>query len=174
MRRILSLALSTLLLLTLIAGCTKPDGSGKELTVEDRTKLYKDALESVLNDRVGTGQPPLVTGDDVPEFTFELLGVKPEDLSAFAIDVALINISAYGIVIAYPAEGKSDAVMESLKEYIAGQKQSFENYLPNQYEVAKNAKLERLDDGTFLLVMSEGQDEIFTSLKAAINEGVAK
>ena len=173
MKRILSLSLSIVMLLTLAVSCAKPDGDKpKELTIEERTTLYKEALEGALTGEIGSGQPPLVTGDDVPEFTFEVLGVKPEDLTAFAMDISLMNIRAYCVAAVYPAEGKSDAVTEALKGYIANQKQSFENYLPDQYEAAKNAKLEKLDDGTLLLVMCQGQDEVFTSIKSAINEGM--
>ena len=178
MKRILSLSLSIVMLLTLAVGCTKsdsgkPDGGSKpkELTVEERTTLYKNALESAIKEPLGTGRPPLVTGDEVEGITFDFLGIKPEDLSVFALDIALINIRAYGIAAVYPAEGKSDAVMEALKGYIENQKQSFENYLVDQYEIAKNAKIEKLDDGTILMVMCEGQDEVFTAIKSAINEG---
>ncbi len=166
MKRNLSLALSALLLLALVVACTKQDGDTPE-----RTDLYKTALEGVLTDEVGTGQPPAVTGDEVASYALEMLGVSTEDLTAYAMDISLMNIRAYGIAAVYPAEGKSDAVMESLKDFIDRQKQSFENYLPDQYEVAKNAKIEKLDDGTILMVMSKGQEQIFTTLKAAINEG---
>lgn len=173
MKRIISLALSTLLLLAVAAGCTKQgdDNSAKTLTTQERTDLYKKALEGALTDDVGTGQPPAVTGDEISPFVFETLGVSEKDLSAFAIDLSLMNVRAYAVAAIYPAEGKSDMVMESLKGFIDRQKQSFEYYLADQYEIAKNAKIEKLDDGTILLVMCAGQDKIFTSIKAAINEG---
>ena len=40
--------------------------------------------------------------------------------------------------------------------------------LADQYEVALNAKLETLDDGTIVMVMCEGQDEVFDAIVSAI------
>ena len=41
----------------------------------------------------------------------------------------------------------------------------------DQYEVASNAKLETLEDGTVLMVMCENQDTVFDAIAAAIQEG---
>lgn len=51
------------------------------------------------------------------------------------------------------------------------QKQSFEQYLADQYDIANNARLETLEDGTILLVMCEGQDQVFTAIRSAIEAG---
>ena len=45
-----------------------------------------------------------------------------------------------------------------------------EQYLAAQYEVAKNARLETLEDGTLLLVMSEGQDALFDAIRDSIEK----
>ena len=173
MKRILSLSLSIVMLLTLAVGCTKPDGGNKpkELTAEERTTLYKNAIEDALGAENADRMPPLSKGDDVPDMYFEVLGVKKEDIDAFSMAISLMNVQAFGIAAVYPAEGKSDVVLEGLKGFMDRQKQSFENYLGDQYEIAKNAKIEKLDDGTILMVMCEGQDEVFSAIKSAINEG---
>ena len=72
----------------------------------------------------------------------------------------------------YPAAGKSDAVLEGLNAFIDRQKQSFEQYLADQYEIASNARLETLEDGTILLVMCEDQDAVFDAIRDTI-EGAA-
>ena len=46
-----------------------------------------------------------------------------------------------------------------LEAFVAAQQQSFQSYLPDQGEIADNAILKTLDDGTIILVMSEGWDE---------------
>ena len=48
------------------------------------------------------------------------------------------------------------------------QKQSFEQYLADQYEVASAARLETLADGTVLLVMCQDQDGVFDAIRDAI------
>lgn len=54
--------------------------------------------------------------------------------------------------------------------FVDQQKQNFEQYLADQYDIANAAKVETLEDGTILLVMSEGQDAIFDSIKDALSQ----
>ena len=60
---------------------------------------------------------------------------------------------------------------QALQDYIDRQQQNFEMYLQDQYEVAKNAKLETLKDGTILMVMCEDQDTVFNAISTAIEQG---
>ena len=84
--------------------------------------------------------------------------------------MSMMNVKAYGIAAVMPAEGKEEAVTEALQGYIDRQQQSFETYLADQYEVAKNARLETLEDGTVLMVMCEDQDTIFDGISSSILE----
>ena len=153
--------LPLLLLLALLAGCGT-SSQPSALTAEERTQLYQTAIESArdaeMNEAIGILTD---TGDDMADVIFELLGVTAADMSAFALSVSPMNIKAYGIAAIYPAAGKSDAVLEGLNAFIDRQKQSFEQYLADQYEIASNARLETLEDGTILLVMCEDQDAVF-------------
>ena len=45
---------------------------------------------------------------------------------------------------------------------------SFETYLADQYEIAKNAKLETRDDGTSIMVMCENADAVYEAIVAAL------
>lgn len=164
--------LPLLLLLALLAGCGT-SSQPSALTAEERTQLYQTAIESArdaeMNEAIGILTD---TGDDMADVIFELLGVTPADMSAFALSVSPMNIKAYGIAAIYPAAGKSDAVLEGLNAFIDRQKQSFEQYLADQYEIASNARLETLEDGTILLVMCEDQDAVFDAIRDTI-EGAA-
>lgn len=170
MKRILPLFLAVALLTASLSGCAGKGGSGESLTTEKRTELYKTAIESARDTKANSDRPLSVTGEEVPEIIFEMLGITKDDLSAYAMYVSAMNIQAYAVTALYPAEGKSETVMTGLQDFIDRQKKSFENYLADQYEIARNAKIEKLDDGTILLVMCEGQDEIFSSIKSAINK----
>ena len=157
--------LPLLLLLALLAGCGT-SSQPSALTAEERTQLYQTAIESArdaeMNEVIGILTD---TGDDMADVIFELLGVTAADMSAFALSVSPMNIKAYGIAAIYPAAGKSDAVLEGLNAFIDRQKQSFEQYLADQYEIASNARLETLEDGTILLVMCEDQDAVFDAIE---------
>lgn len=176
MKRTFSLSLAALMLVVSLAACAPAGNSGgdngKELTSEERTTLYKNAIEGARDEQLNTDFPLMSTGDaDIPDMLFELLGVTKDDFQSFSMYVSMMNVQAYAVVAAYPAADKSDAVMKGLQEFIERQKQSFDMYLADQYEIASNAKLEKLADGTILLVMCEGQDDVFTSIKTAIESG---
>ena len=99
---------------------------------------------------------------------FDLLGLNADDMDAFALSASLMNVRAYGIAAVYPAQGREEAVREGLEGFIDRQKQSFEQYLADQYDVAANARLETLEDGTVLLVMCQDQDAVFDKIRDAI------
>ena len=61
---------------------------------------------------------------------------------------------------------------QGLNAFIDRQKQSFEQYLADKYEIASNARLETLEDGTILLVMCEDQYAVFDAIRDTI-EGAA-
>ena len=98
----------------------------------------------------------------------ELMGLTAEDVTAYAISTSMMMVHAYGIAAIMPAEGKEETVNNGLKAFIEQKQQAFEMYLPDQYENAKNAKLETLADGTVLMVMTAEQDTVFDAIKAAI------
>lgn len=168
MKRAISLALAILMLVAALSGCTDGTTPGKQLTTEERTQLYKTAIEGARDDELNQYTPVISQATEEEEYRLMLLGLSAEDMSAFGAAVSMMNVKAYGIAAVYPAEGRADAVKEGLQSFIDRQKQSFEQYLADQYEVAKNAKLETLSDGTILLVMCENQDEVFDSIKSAI------
>lgn len=166
---ILTLPLAALVLLT---GCGKQTETKTELTAAERTQLYRTAIEGArdqeLNDAVG-----VVTSasEDQGQAVFDALGLKAEQVEACALSVSMMNVKAYGIAAIYPAEGWEEAVRNSLNDFIVRQKENFQQYLPDQYEIASKARLETLKDGTILLVMCEDQDRVFEDIRTAVEAG---
>lgn len=162
------LTVCVLLISLLLTGC----GAKKQETTlsrEERTGLYESAIESARDEATNEAVPLIDDADDdAAQMVFDLLGVTPEDMSAYAISVSLMNVKAYAIAAIYPAAGKEDAVLESLRRFVSSQQQSFKEYLADQYEIAVNTRLETLEDGTVLLVMSENQDALFDSIRDTI------
>ena len=159
-----------LLSLSLLCGCAgKP--AEKTLTPEERTQLYQTAIKSARDEETNQTVGIITSADDeLAEIVFELLDVKAEDMTAYALAVSPVNIKAYGVAAIFPAAGKEDAVRDGLGEFIDRQKESFQQYLADQYDIAREARLETLEDGTVLLVMCENQDAVFDSIRDAIEQ----
>lgn len=173
MKRLLSLSLAVLMALSLLTGCGggKPAEESKapEKTPEELTQLYADAINASGSEMVQYN--PVVSEakeDDGSAMLLELLGLKAEDLTAFGLSVSMMNVKAYAIALVRPAPDKEETVKEALKGFIEVQKSNFERYLEDQYEIAKAARLETLNDGTILLVMCEDQDTVFDTIRDAV------
>lgn len=169
MKRLTAIALVLALALT---GCAGKKSNEKTLSPAERTQLYETAISAARDEEINRIQPILTSAEEGDaELIFTLLGVTLEDMSAYALSVSLMNVKAYAIAAIYPAAGKEDTVLEGLRSFVGSQIQSFERYLPDQYEIAVNARLETLEDSTVLLVMCEDQDAVFDAISDAILKG---
>lgn len=167
MKKILSFALAMSILV--LSGCSQQTQSGAEKTPEELTTLYAESITEFGGEMVEYN--PVVT--EVEEDTdsamlLEAMGLNTEDMTAFAFSSSMMNVKAYGIAAVMPAEGKEEDVKAALQSFIDGKQSSFEFYLEDQYEVACNARLETLDDGTVLMVMTEDQDTVYDGISSAI------
>ena len=178
MKKLFTLALVAALAVSVLAGCGSSDqneSGGSDTSVsqtkspEELTNLYKEAITANGGEMVEYN--PVISEakeDDGSAMLLEMMGLKQEDMTAFGISTSMMNVKAYGIAAVMPAEGKEESVKAALQGFIDQKCTEFESYLVDQLEVAQNAKLETLADGTVLMVMTEGQDEVFTAISAAI------
>lgn len=95
----------------------------------------------------------------------QMLGLAEEDVAEAAFSVSLMNVQSYGLAIVKPADGREAAVTEGLQVFIDSQKAAQENYLADQYAIAKAARLDTVKSGEVVLVMCENQDTVFSAVK---------
>ena len=166
MKRVLTAALA--LAIVVLAGCSSQQ-TDTQRTPEELTQVYADAITANGGEMVEYN--PVITQaseDDMSAMMLTSLGLSQDNMDAFALSMSLMNTQAYTIAAVMPKASQEAAVMDALQAYIENTQRSFENYLPGPYEVASNAKLEQLSDGTILLVMCENQDEVFSAIQSAI------
>ena len=171
MKKIFALALALTLSLSVLTGCSgQEDNKTPDKTPEELAQLYSDAITPNGGEMAEYNPPFTQEGldEDMNTMILESMGLVKEDMTAFAVSGSMMNVKAYGIAAVMPAEGKEEAVQEGLQSFIDRQKSSFETYLVDQYEVAKSARLEKLSDGTILMVMCEDQDTVFDAISAQI------
>ena len=115
--------------------------------------------------------PNELTGEEsagMISMMLQILGLDTGSLDAYAFSISLMNVRAYAIGVFKPAEGRSDEIMAALEEYVSLQQQSFEQYLEDQYTIAKGALLRTLPGGEIVLVMSEGAPDIMSALEESL------
>lgn len=164
MKRRLFLVLALVLAL---CGCTGQPSATK--TPEEYTQSYQDAITAARgqgeNDAIAIITSP---EDELSQLIFTMLDLADEDMSAYALSISPVNIRAYGVALAMPASGKEDTVRKGFEGFVENQKQSFKNYLEDQYAVAQAAKVETLEDGTVVLVMCEDQGTVLENIKKSL------
>ena len=170
MKKMFALAMVAVMALTLLVGCAGGSTGGSSAgakTPEELKTLYTDANTANGGEMVEYN-PVFSEATEENAMLLEMLGLKEEDMMAFAASVSMMNVKAYGIAAVMPAEGKTEAVREALQGFIDQKQMEFEFYLADQYDVAKNARLETLEDGTVLMVVCEDQDTVFDNISKAI------
>ncbi len=169
MKRILSLLLAALFLGSALSACSPQEPEKPPLTAQERTQLYQTAIEDAAGPSANSFVEIVTSSEDeMAEMILMMLGLEEEDMSAFALAISPVNVQAYGIAAIYPAQGKEDDVLEALNGFIDNQKESFQQYLEEEYETASNTRLETLEDGTVLMVMVQEQDTVFDAIRDAI------
>ena len=165
--------LPLLLVLSFATSCTSTQQAQETaMSNEARTQLYQSAIEEARDQELNESMSVLTSSEDeTAELLFSMLGVSGEDMQAFALSVSPMNVKAYGIAAIYPAAGKEQTVLDGLNGFIDQQKQNFELYLADQYDIANQARLETLNDGTILMVMCPDQDTVFDAIRAKIETG---
>ncbi|WP_394964083.1 DUF4358 domain-containing protein [Candidatus Allofournierella excrementigallinarum] len=180
MKRIFSLMAVCLLALGLAACGSSPASSGEPkdyvaiLTGARPAKDNEDLVIFHLKDGAYTatgGYAGELTEEDIASqgaMCLQVLGLAEEDVEEAAFSVSMMNVQSYGLAIVKPAEGRQAAVTEGLQAFIDSQKAAQENYLADQYAIAKAARLDAVKSGEVVLVMCAEQDAVFSSIKDAL------
>lgn len=179
-KRILSLALTALALLAL-AGCGKTGDSSPVRQPKDYVGILGSARSDDENEAFAivhgkTGETTTMTGlsgDEAASMSamaLETFGLDETLCSEYALSISLMNVHAYGVGIFLPAAGKADAVKQAAETYVAAQVKAQQNYLPDQYEIAKSAVVEQVPSGEIVLAMCEDADEVAARIQKALAE----
>lgn len=170
MKKVFALALAAAMTLIVLGGCSAKPAAQENKTPEELTQTYADAITAHGGEMVEYN-PVISEHSEENDMLLETLGLTAEDMTAFGVSTSMMNVKAYGIAAVMPAEGREEAVKTALQGFIDQKRTEFETYLPDQYEVAQNAKLETLADGTVLMVMCEDSATVFDAISSAIQEG---
>ena len=138
-------------------------------TPEESTSALADAITAARSDEENEAYAVMSDKDAIEDMYYTSVGFTAADVDEIAMSISLINVKAYGIVVVKPAEGCEETVKAGLRSFIDTQCKNFENYLADQYEIAKNAKLETLEDGTIVMVICENADTVYESIVSALS-----
>lgn len=186
MKQLLTAAAAASLALFALVGCggkdTASSGSAgakdyAQIIHDARTDEYNEAMMILSSDGEGAltaidGPAADMTEDDIKaqaeNFILPMLGLEEGDYESFAASVSTMNVRSYGIAIVKPAEGKAGDVQTALENYVTSQQLSMQNYLADQYEIAKAATVTTVPSGEVVLVCCEDSDTVLAAIEEAL------
>lgn len=183
MKKFLIAVLAASMALLALAGCG-PTASGAS-EPKDYSQIIHDARPAEENENMlilstdGAGGFTAIDGysadmtaDDfksqAENFVLPMLGLEEGDYESLAASVSLMNVRSYAVAIVKPAEGKTETVQQALEDYVTGQQQSMQNYLADQYEIAKAATVTTVPTGEVVLVCCENSADVLASIEDAL------
>ena len=158
------------------AGDTMSEGQRYAYAIRDARPAEDNEYSEIACGDAG-GEPMLavnpndMSAEDAAssiQMMLDTMGTDPATLDAYAFSMSMMNVRAYAIGVFKPAEGQAEAVQAAVESYVSLQRKSFENYLADQYEVAKGALIKTLPGGEIVLVMSEGAADIMANLEKTL------
>lgn len=123
--------LSVLLIVLLLVGCSATNSSDKIALSDVETKIIdlKDSSGDYLFDSLFTlGDAELVAN-----------GFDSAILQEYLFQIPLINVEANMYLILKPVAGKESDVDAQIQNYVTSYNDLWSTYLPDQYDMVKNA-----------------------------------
>ncbi len=159
MKKILLSLVSAVIIASLFVGCSPNNSSsttGANINIKDTiTSVYNDKMNGADNWLTDTDQTALA----------QTYGMNFDNIEEFYGKVPMMNVHSTAVIGAKAKPGKASEVKKELEKYHTQTGKNFETYLPDQYEITKNAKYVEKGDYVFL-VMSENVDDVYNAIQS--------
>lgn len=153
--------ISLLLAITLLfSSCTKSNTKTLDLA---QAVANIDALTSVEN---GEDYPLFAMVVDIDDATAAANNIDLSLLEDYAIRLPMVIVKANLYIIAKPVEGKEEEAKAMFEEFMLTQERTWENYLPDQYQLVMN-RMETEIDGYLIYIISSDNDAVLQAIKNA-------
>lgn len=165
MKKIISVIMAAILSMSLLTAC----GGGNEATAS----YDVNEVLTTITDAVPLAMP----GEVTEEYLTIMMGLDMADVANYAGMMAMVNVSADCVVVIEAAEGKIDTVKAALENTKQSIVNSFELYLPDQFEKAKAGRIVVKGNYAVLAIAGDnetiadkGVEEAYKAVDAAIEE----
>ena len=125
-------------------------------TMEMKSGESVHSVVTRINDEIGIAMPADVDDTALKEVFY----VNPADVEAYAGKFAMVMTSSDNVVAVKAKEGKAEDVASALERRLEDVKNSFEQYLPEQFAKAEKGAVIRKGDYVFLLIVGQLDDTI--------------
>lgn len=144
-----------------------PASSGPYGSSADYKAVIEAARPAELNDLAMYG---IVTSPNDPLYAqiFDTYELVADDYERYAVSAGTVITLSYGVFIILPKEGMHDTVMAQVEGFVEQQQKAMENYLQDQYEIAKAAIIKTAPTGEILLAMCPDAETVMSNMEAGL------
>lgn len=120
--------------------------------------------DTVINKIKETKTPVFGMLMEVPtESIKDTLNIETTDVEEFLMRMPMMMTQSSTYIIVKPAEGKEEVVENAINEYMTKLENQWATYLPDQYELVKNRKVEKIGD-YLVYIVSSNNDLVFNTI----------
>lgn len=189
MKKFLSLALVLALSCSILAGCSSKneqvdnvdtnnevvdtgdtDNSGEvaapEVTVGSANERLKYIINNAIQDEELIEAFPVETTNE--NLVLDFLGLSEDRVDEYAVTWSRMNVHAYMVAVMKPSVSNEEIVKDALQDYKESMIKSFEQYLVDQLEIAKNAEVFE-HNGYIVLVMCADSTDVANRIKDGLD-----
>ena len=120
--------------------------------------------DAVINKIKQTKTPVFGMLTEVPKSDMkDLLSIEETDVEEFLMKMPTMMVQSDTYIIVKPVDGKEEVVENALNEYMTKLENQWSTYLPEQYELVKNRKVEKIGD-YLIYIVSSNNDLVFNTI----------
>jgi len=93
----------------------------------------------------------------------DTLNIEATDVEEFLMRMPMMMTQSSTYIIVKPVDGKEEVVENAINEYMTKLENQWATYLPDQYELVKNRKVEKIGD-YLVYIVSNNNDLVFNTI----------
>lgn len=156
-----SLSVLSFMLALTLAGCaSKPDSQGQ-------ANVNLDDIAGAVSKKIESGDIAMGMGMPLDDASLkDLYDIDASNLEAYHVEIPMMNVHASEYAMFKVKEGHMDEVKKGVEYRIEALKQTWSQYLPDQYAFVKNYKTYETGNYYFM-VINEDPEAVLKVIKDA-------
>ncbi|MBR5495921.1 MAG: DUF4358 domain-containing protein [Oscillospiraceae bacterium] len=171
-KKIISVALSLVVALSLFAGCGKSDkdvtnGDNMQSDVASSSSATMKKVHEQIKEAYGEDYLATMNITDKTQVS-EMFGVNEADIDEFIVDIPMMSAHVDKFVAIKAKQGREQAVENALNTYLENEKQNNTNYPVNMPKI-NSAQVVRKGDIVYLTMLGRSNDNLEATADELMN-----
>ena len=167
MKKLLTLLSIAVCCITFLSACGSKDGKSPSGSASAELKEGQ-SLQAII-DRIDTEVGISMPSDVDDNVLTDICYIPMDAVEDYAGKITFVNVSSDNVIAVKAKEGQIDTVKAGLTKRLEDVQESFEQYLPEQYEKAKKGQILIKGNYAFFLIIGESSETMDQDMEKAIS-----